>query len=210
MSAHAHHHEHDHVEFNELDLDRPQALRLAARPAGPACSRSWPGAWSRPPGSACSGSSGPLFLYVIMPALDTAIGKDSANPPDSVLKRLEEDRYYRWCTYAYMPLQFASLVGACWLWAYGDLSFVESLGLALTVGLRRRHRDQHRARARPQAAEHSSGGCPRSRSRRRATGTSSSSTTAATTCAWPRPRTRPARAWARASGASCRARSGAA
>ena len=31
---------------------------------------------------------GPVFLYVIMPALDTVIGKDSANPPDSVLKRL--------------------------------------------------------------------------------------------------------------------------
>ena len=78
---------------------------------------------------------GPVFLYGIMPALDTAIGKDSANPPDSVLKRLEGDRYYRFCTYAYIPLQFASLIGACWFWANGDLSFVESLGLALTVGL---------------------------------------------------------------------------
>jgi alkane 1-monooxygenase len=78
---------------------------------------------------------GPVFVYGIMPALDTAIGKDSANPPDSVLKWLEQDRYYRRCTYAYIPLQFASLIGACWFWAHGDLSTVEKLGLALTVGL---------------------------------------------------------------------------
>ncbi|MGI8845190.1 MAG: alkane 1-monooxygenase [Thermoleophilaceae bacterium] len=78
---------------------------------------------------------GPMFLYVIMPALDHVIGKDSANPPDSVLKRLEQDRYYRWCTYAYIPLQYLSLAAACWLWAYGDLSLVDKLGLALTVGL---------------------------------------------------------------------------
>lgn len=77
---------------------------------------------------------GPIWLFVIMPVLDTAIGKDSANPPDSVLKWLEEDRYYRWCTYAYIPLQYGTLLLGCWLWASGDLSVVESLGLALTVG----------------------------------------------------------------------------
>jgi alkane 1-monooxygenase len=78
---------------------------------------------------------GPIFLYVLMPALDTLIGKDSANPPDSVLTWLEQDRYYRWCTYAFLPLQFGSLVLACWLWGTQGLGFVESLGLALTVGV---------------------------------------------------------------------------
>jgi alkane 1-monooxygenase len=51
-----------------------------------------------------------------------------------VLKWLEEDRYYRWCTYAYIPLQYGTLILGCWLWASGDLSVAESLGLALTVG----------------------------------------------------------------------------
>ena len=77
---------------------------------------------------------GPIWLFVLMPILDTAIGKDSANPPDSVLAWLEQDRYYRWCTYAFLPIQYASLVLACWLWASDDLSTVEELGLALTVG----------------------------------------------------------------------------
>jgi len=78
---------------------------------------------------------GVAFLYVIMPIMDTLIGKDSANPPDSVVKWLEEDRYYRWCTYAFLPLQFAALIGGAWLLARGDLSVIEKIGLALTLGV---------------------------------------------------------------------------
>jgi alkane 1-monooxygenase len=77
---------------------------------------------------------GPFFVFGVMPFLDTAIGKDAENPPDSALKHLEDDRYYRWCTYLYIPLQYVALVGACALWASGNLSFLESLGLAFTVG----------------------------------------------------------------------------
>ncbi len=77
---------------------------------------------------------GPMFLFAIMPVLDTLIGKDAENPPDSALKYLEEDRFYRWCTYLFLPLQYAALVWACGRWASGDLSLLESLGLAFTVG----------------------------------------------------------------------------
>src|ERR1041384_1140553 len=63
---------------------------------------------------------GPFFVFVVMPFLDTAVGKDAENPPDSALKYLEEDRFYRWCTYLFLPLQYGSLVGACALWASGD------------------------------------------------------------------------------------------
>ena len=77
---------------------------------------------------------GPFFMYAVMPLLDLVIGKDAENPPDSALKHLEADRFYRWCTYLYLPLQYASLVGASALWASGDLSVLESIGLAFTVG----------------------------------------------------------------------------
>jgi alkane 1-monooxygenase len=77
---------------------------------------------------------GPAFVFGAMPILDTIVGKDSANPPDSVLKWLEQDRYYRWCTYLYIPIQYGSLVVACALWAHGGLSLIEKVGLALTVG----------------------------------------------------------------------------
>jgi len=78
---------------------------------------------------------GPIFVFGVMPVLDTLIGKDSANPPEQVVKHLEQDRYYRWCTYAFIPLQYVALVGGAWLLAGGgDLSTVEKVGLALTLG----------------------------------------------------------------------------
>jgi len=78
---------------------------------------------------------GPLLVFGVFPLLDVAIGVDPTNPPDSILKWLEQDRYYRWCTYLFVPVQYAGLVFACWLWSSGDLSVAESLGLALTMGV---------------------------------------------------------------------------
>jgi alkane 1-monooxygenase len=78
---------------------------------------------------------GPLVVFGVFPVLDVLVGTDSENPPDSVISYLEQDRYYRWCTYLFLPLQYASLVAACWLWGSGELSAWESLGLALTVGM---------------------------------------------------------------------------
>ena len=78
---------------------------------------------------------GPLLVFVAFPLLDIAIGVDPTNPPDSILKWLEQDRYYRWCTYLFIPVQYAGLVFACWLWSSGDLSVLESLGLAVTMGV---------------------------------------------------------------------------
>jgi alkane 1-monooxygenase len=78
---------------------------------------------------------GPLLVFGIFPLLDLLVGMDATNPPDSVIKWLEQDRYYRWCTYLYIPIQYAGLVFACWLWSSGDLSTVDSVGLALTMGM---------------------------------------------------------------------------
>jgi len=78
---------------------------------------------------------GPVLVFVIFPLLDVVVGMDAENPPDSIIKWLEQDRYYRWCTYVFIPLQYAGLVFACWLWAEGGLSTVESIGLALTMGM---------------------------------------------------------------------------
>jgi alkane 1-monooxygenase len=77
---------------------------------------------------------GPMFVLGVLPVFDTLVGKDAANPPDSVVKWLEQDRYYRWCTYAYLPLQYLAMVGGAWLLTGSDLSLLEKLGLALTLG----------------------------------------------------------------------------
>jgi alkane 1-monooxygenase len=78
---------------------------------------------------------GPVLVFGVFPLLDLLIGVDPSNPPDSIVKWLEQDRYYRWCTYAFIPIQYAGLVFACWLWSSGDLGTVDSVGLALSVGV---------------------------------------------------------------------------
>jgi alkane 1-monooxygenase len=78
---------------------------------------------------------GPVLIFGLFPPLDLLIGLDAENPPDSVLKWLEQDRYYRWCTYAFIPLQYAGLVFAASLWASGDLTVVDKIGLAFTEAM---------------------------------------------------------------------------
>jgi alkane 1-monooxygenase len=78
---------------------------------------------------------GPVLVFVIFPLADLIVGMDARNPPDSAIKWLEQDRYYRWCTYLYIPIQYAGLVFACWLWSSGKLTTVQDVGLALTVGM---------------------------------------------------------------------------
>src|SRR5271155_985522 len=78
---------------------------------------------------------GPFLVFVLFPVFDLLVGMDPSNPPDGVIKWLEQDRYYRRCTYVFIPLQYASLVFACWLWSSGKLSTVDDIGLALTVAM---------------------------------------------------------------------------
>jgi alkane 1-monooxygenase len=79
---------------------------------------------------------GPFFVFVVIPVIDVSLGLDKENPPDAAIAWLEQDRYYRWVTYLYLPLQYGGLVLACWLWATEPIamSWVGKLGLAVTVG----------------------------------------------------------------------------
>lgn len=79
--------------------------------------------------------SGVLVFFVIIPIIDLLAGEDGHNPDASAAEELQNDRYYRWCTYLFLPIQFIGLIVACWMWAYGGLSVVDKIGLAVTVGL---------------------------------------------------------------------------
>jgi len=79
--------------------------------------------------------SGPMFVFGILPVLDTLLGKDSDNPPDSMVASLERDRYYRWCVFFFIPLQLIALVWACAEWCSGELPVLDCLGLATTIGV---------------------------------------------------------------------------
>jgi alkane 1-monooxygenase len=87
---------------------------------------------------------GPLLVYVLLPLLDIKFGPDGQNPPEELTEQLENDRYYRYCTYAYIPLQYASVaLGAylftadnlSWLGQDGPLSWASKIGVALSVGV---------------------------------------------------------------------------
>jgi alkane 1-monooxygenase len=87
---------------------------------------------------------GPILLFVLLPILDVFFGADGQNPPDEVMEYLENDKYYRYCTYAVIPLQMASLVLACYLWSAHDLDWlgisgglglISKIGVMLTVGI---------------------------------------------------------------------------
>jgi alkane 1-monooxygenase len=139
MEAHAeehghHHHHHEEVEVNPATWRDPKRyawLLGIIVPLAPFM------AWGSVALTGFGGFwlLGPVLVFVGFPLLDIAVGVDASNPPDSVLKWLEQDRYYRWCTYVFLPIQYAGLILACWLWGSGDLSVLESLGLAFTVGV---------------------------------------------------------------------------
>ena len=77
---------------------------------------------------------GPIVILVVVPAIDLVAGLDRSNPPDDVIEALEQDRYYRWITYLFLPIQYAGFVGAFWLIATGDLGVVDRVGLAISIG----------------------------------------------------------------------------
>ncbi|MFT3660819.1 MAG: fatty acid desaturase [Gordonia sp. (in: high G+C Gram-positive bacteria)] len=88
---------------------------------------------------------GPILVYLALPILDRFFGPDGQNPPDELMEQLENDKYYRYCTYAYIPFQIVSLIYACYLWTADDLSWlgvndgglglVSKIGLALSIGV---------------------------------------------------------------------------
>jgi alkane 1-monooxygenase len=97
---------------------------------------SWLGVWAT--GFGVFWWTGPVLAFGVIPVLDHMIGADAANPPDSVLARLESDPFYRWATYLYLPNQYLSLLFACWLWSGGGwltMTFADKVGLMATIGL---------------------------------------------------------------------------
>jgi len=78
---------------------------------------------------------GAIFAFIIMPILDITIGRDTSNPPEEAAATLDQDTYYRWCTYLFIPLQYIALVFACYLWVGSALSVSDKIGLAATMGV---------------------------------------------------------------------------
>ncbi|MQW77109.1 alkane 1-monooxygenase [Nocardioides sp. dk4132] len=84
---------------------------------------------------------GPIVILGVVPVIDLLTGLDRSNPPDDVIEQLEQDRYYRWITYLFLPVQYVGFLGAMYLVArgdpflgQGDLATWEKIGLAVSIG----------------------------------------------------------------------------
>ena len=88
-------------------------------------------AWS---GSALALALPLVISYGLMPLLDGLIGEDRNNPPEAIVPQLEEDRYYRWLTWATVPLHFVALIGCAWWAGTQGLSWWALLLLAYVAG----------------------------------------------------------------------------
>jgi alkane 1-monooxygenase len=77
---------------------------------------------------------GPLVILGVVPLIDLLAGLDRDNPPDDVIASLERDRYYRWLTFLFLPIQYAGFITAFWFIAHADMTVAERAGLAVTVG----------------------------------------------------------------------------
>ena len=75
-----------------------------------------------------------LISYGLMPLLDYVIGEDRNNPPEAVVPDLDDDRYYRWLTWATVPLHFVALIGCAWWVGTQALSWWAVLLLAYVAG----------------------------------------------------------------------------
>ena len=80
----------------------------------------------------------PVLTFAIVPLLDHIVGSPAGYPPAPVADAVADDRFYRRATILYLPVQYLSLIFACWLWAGGGwltMSLPDKVGLMLTVGI---------------------------------------------------------------------------
>ncbi|MBS1199457.1 MAG: alkane 1-monooxygenase [Proteobacteria bacterium] len=73
-------------------------------------------------------------MYLVIPALDWLIGEDRSNPPEAVVPELEREPFYRWLTYAAVPIHLGVLVGGFWYAMARAEGPVEVLPLVLSLG----------------------------------------------------------------------------
>lgn len=75
-----------------------------------------------------------IFFYGIAPLIDLALGEDRSNPPESAVAALEADRYYRFVTYAVVPVVWLSFTFGVWFLARHTLPWHAVLATIMSTG----------------------------------------------------------------------------
>ncbi len=75
-----------------------------------------------------------IVVFGLIPVLDALGRSDDSNPPEELVGTLERQRYYRWVTFAYLPLMTGGVLLGAWLWTTRDLTWGGRLGLVFAIG----------------------------------------------------------------------------
>lgn len=78
--------------------------------------------------------AGPIMVYLGVPLLDAIFHEDKSNPPEDAVPRLEADRYYRWITYAVVPVLWGTTLLNVVFLATHELPWYLWLATALFTG----------------------------------------------------------------------------
>ncbi len=77
---------------------------------------------------------GPIVLHIIIPTIDTIVGKDKNNPTAEDIKLLEKDPYYSRLVKSFIPLQYIANVYACYLVSRKNTSLLDKILLGISMG----------------------------------------------------------------------------
>ena len=75
-----------------------------------------------------------VFYYFFVPFLDFLFGEDISNPPESAIEALEADAYYRWITYATIPILWIAVIYNCIFLCTFSLTTFEWLATVMATG----------------------------------------------------------------------------
>jgi alkane 1-monooxygenase len=87
---------------------------------------------------------GLIFVHGVVGAIDLLVGVDRSGCAAAEIEAVESDLYYRLLACAVMPIQYASLIWSAWMLVHGGLGFVDSFGLAVTLGIANAHELGHK------------------------------------------------------------------
>ncbi|WP_151980326.1 alkane 1-monooxygenase [Acinetobacter guerrae] len=123
------------VSKSKLELDRKRYLWMIS-PALPVIGIGILGCYqfSPRPFKKIFALGGPIVLHIIIPTIDTIIGKDANNPTAEDIKQLENDPYYSKLVKSFIPLQYLANVYACYLASRKETSFLDKILLGVSMG----------------------------------------------------------------------------
>jgi alkane 1-monooxygenase len=75
-----------------------------------------------------------VFYYFFVPFLDFLTGEDISNPPESSIEALEADAYYRWITYATIPILWIAVIFNCIFLCTSSLTTLEWIATVMSTG----------------------------------------------------------------------------